>query len=141
MQSMQKALRFFSVVMFVLAINVLIDLAFFKHDHFGSVKAQTAGDRLKPIKGSEPITPSIKSSSVAKHDYTSNVVVVNLPPGEKFLYIIPKEQAAGMHLSSRGDDAYVTVTRAPGEPARRITIWGPGSMPHSWEPLLHIQEH
>src|SRR3989344_831391 len=98
--------------------------------------------KLVPIKGFEKFSTTSKTSSSIRYPMTSEMVVtVNLPPGEKFLYIIPKGQTRDLELMVRGDHAYVTVKRLPDELPRKIGIWGPGSSPYSWEAVLWIQEH
>jgi len=124
------------IVAFFVGFVLMTDLGLFpQHEHFRSLKS------VRVVKGSEKSPATIKNSSVAKYDYILKVVTVNLPPGEKFLHIIPKEQVQNMRLDMRGSDAYVTANRSSGELPRKITIWGPGSTPYSWEPLLYIQEH
>ena len=83
-----------------------------------------------------------KVATTPKKSYSSEVVTVNLPAGEKFLGIMTKEDAEKVGVSSRGNDLYITEKRNPMyDRPRKITFWGPGSMPYSWEPVLYVQEH
>jgi hypothetical protein len=59
---------------------------------------------------------------------------VNLPFGEKFL-------AIGPNIGRSGHGTYITEKRPQGESPRRLTFYGPGGSPQSWEVVLLIQEH
>lgn len=108
--------------------------------------------KLVPLKGSEPTSYSHQdskrdfqdASDTAKSSRVYNLkpVNINLPAGETFLYVIPGKKAVEMGLvSHEGDDVYVTSDRvAYWYKPRKITFWGSGSVPHSWKPLLYIQE-
>lgn len=95
--------------------------------------------KLVPLKGSEKPLKTANSNSTGGSNLKP--AVVNLPPGERFMYMILKNEAQEMDLPNRGSDMFVTSKRMINEKPRKITIWGSGSMPYSWEPLLYIQEH
>src|SRR5574343_282076 len=67
--------------------------------------------KLVPLKGSEKPDESMRSSAVASYSYNLKTVVVNLPPGETFMYIIPKDLVQEMGLKGWASDAFVTSKR------------------------------
>lgn len=143
-QSLGRSLAILGVIFaLIMAACFFVSLGWPKIFLEKTMEPTQVGDtgKLVPLKGSEKPDESMGSSAVAGYSYNLKTVVVNLPPGETFMYIIPKTQAHEMVLSNRGDDAYVTAKRTLYEKPRRITIWGAGSSPHTWEPLLYIQEH
>jgi hypothetical protein len=108
----------------------------FKTSDLKPTQVNDAG-KIVPLKGSEkPLNP-VKPGTV----YNMEPATVNLPAGETFLYIIAGEQALRIGLDSHGSDVYVTTSRRFNRyDPRKVTFWGPGSMPHTWKPLLYIQE-
>jgi len=83
-----------------------------------------------------------EKATLGETGYGLEPVTVNLPPGQKFLYIIhPRGQSLSVQQVARGNDVYVTAGRAVGELPKKITIWGPGSSPGTWKPILYIQEN
>lgn len=85
------------------------------------------GDRLDPV----------KSSTIGT--YTSKPPIVNLPHGERFLYVIPKNDAAAMGF--RPYNHYVTEKIAKNDSTRIISVWGPGGSPGSWQLALEVKEN
>jgi hypothetical protein len=63
----------------------------------------------------------------------SEPITVNLPHGERFLYI-----ADGKPF---GYDGRLYVTRSVKIGGDIVTFWKPGGHPGTWEPFLYIQEH
>lgn len=66
---------------------------------------------------------------------------VQLPPGQKFVAILPRDGADSPTNLRRWSDLYMTEDRPVGEKPRHLTIYGPGSSPHSWAAQFYIQEH
>ncbi len=62
---------------------------------------------------------------------------VNLPSGQRFLYVIPKNQAKELGYGNGSENLYVTR----GQSSSGITIWKSGHTPHSWEAVLYIKEN
>jgi hypothetical protein len=67
---------------------------------------------------------------------------VNLPPGQRFMYIIPKSQTKEFDFGRPDLDMYVTrdLDGHVTSPSR-YTVWQAGTSPHSWEAVLYIKEN
>ena len=65
--------------------------------------------------------------------------VVNLPHGEKFIYVVPGGRAMEMGLTNNASEN-IYVTRNALNP-QLITFWGMGTSPHSWEVRRRVQEN
>lgn len=63
--------------------------------------------------------------------------MVNLPSGQRFLYVIPKNQAKELGYGNGSENLYVTR----GQSSSGITIWKSGHTPQSWEAVLYIKEN
>ncbi len=102
-------------------------------DYSVSVTAQQQEKHVDHDSAKENTTPKL---------HLLKPVTVNLPPGEKFLSIMSGNEAKSMGISFREDDLYLTTKQnLKYDYPRKITFWGPGSAPYSWEPVLYIQEH
>lgn len=98
-----------------------------------TAQAQPMPKDPKEIEASVPVPDPLDG-------YLPGAPVVNLPPGQKFVGFVPREESLDL-ANPRRYDLYMTEDRPQGEAPRKLTIYGPGMSPHSWVVHFHIQEH
>ena len=80
----------------------------------------------------------------AKQVYSTRAAMVNLPPGQRFMYIIPKDEAAKIGGAKPDRNIYVTYRYSDhglgyANP-RVISFLQPSNTPGGWDEVLYIQE-
>ncbi len=101
---------------------------------------------ISPILSQVLVAQSVQPTE-AKWVYNTRVAIVGLPPGQRFMYIIPKEQATEVVMAKPDRNIYVTYqNQETGSlvlnmaSPRLIRFLQPGNTPGSWDEILYIQE-
>ena len=110
-----------------------------------SLKVKEAGEQNKKTTASDQ--PSQPRQQVeANRVYNTRAAVVGLPPGQRFMYVIPKDEATKIGGAKPDRNIYVTYETQSGEfglvltTPRLIRFLQPGNTPGSWDEVLYIQE-
>jgi hypothetical protein len=97
------------------------------------VSAGCGKDRVDRV---QIVNPEKKAESVV----INLIPTINLPAGQMFMYIIPKNQAKELGYGDGSENLFVTKDTQGIIPCTS-TVWKSGRTPHSWEAVLYINEN